>query len=82
MKFDIKSRLSSYSMWISLGATALIIVKLVFGVDILSMLPEYTDKLEGLTSIILTFLIAAGIVNNPTTSNHGFADDEMKEDSK
>lgn len=77
MKFDIKSRISSYSMWISLGAVALIFVKLVFGVDVLSMLPEYAEKLESLTSIILAFLAAAGIVNNPTTKNHGFGDDEI-----
>ncbi|MNW13488.1 hypothetical protein D3C71_2114620 [compost metagenome] len=34
---------------------------------------------------ILTFLIAAGIVNNPTTSSNGFGDDkedESEEDTK
>lgn len=62
-------RLRNYGLWISLGSLIFMIIQ-EFGVQIT---PE---KWELYVNSILSILILLGIVNNPTTQNKGFGDDE------
>lgn len=72
------SRFRNYGLWVSVCALLPMVFK-AFGVN---MLPEnYND----IVYAILSILVMAGILSNPTTSNKGFLDDktaEVKEKSE
>ena len=66
------SRFRNYGLWVSVCALVPMVFK-GFGVDIL---PEnYNDIVYS----ILSILVMAGILSNPTTSNKGFLDDRTAE---
>ncbi|ENZ03360.1 phage holin [Clostridium thermobutyricum] len=65
------SRLKNYGLWVSILALIPLILK-QFGIYIIP--EEYTQ----ITTAILSILVMAGILNNPTTENKGFLDDNIK----
>lgn len=65
------SRLKNYGLWVAILALIPLILK-QFGVYIIP--EEYTQ----ITTAILSILVLAGILNNPTTENKGFLDDNKK----
>lgn len=72
------SRFRNYGLWVSICALVPMVFK-AFGVD---MLPENYNEI---VYAILSILIMAGILSNPTTRNKGFSDDktaEVKEKTK
>jgi uncharacterized membrane protein len=69
---NIKLRLKSYSLWISLFAFIPMLLQ-SFGIN---TLPE---NYEEVTKAFLWILVMLGLVNNPTTVNKGFLDDEKEE---
>ena len=73
MDNKITSRLKNYGLWVSVAAFIPMLLK-TFGVDIVP------DQYNELVNALLGILVAAGLLNNPTTSSHWFADD--KEEAK
>ena len=71
MENKITCRLKNYGLWISVAAFIPILLT-VFGVDIVS--EEYNE----LVNALLGILVAAGLLNNPTTEERGFADDKVE----
>lgn len=69
MKIHFKERLTNYAFWTSLLALIPVIGQMF---DLFTLPSEY----DTLCNAFLTFLIAAGIVNNPTTDKKWFTDDE------
>lgn len=65
------SRLKNYGLWVSILALIPLVLK-QFGIYIIP--EEYTQ----ITTAILSILVMAGILNNPTTENKGFLDDNIK----
>lgn len=65
------SRLKNYGLWVAILALIPLILK-QFGIYIIP--EEYTQ----ITTAILSILVMAGILNNPTTENKGFLDDNIK----
>ncbi|MGV3025957.1 phage holin [Clostridium thermobutyricum] len=65
------SRLKNYGLWVAILALIPLILK-QFGIYIIP--EEYTQ----ITTAILSILVLAGILNNPTTENKGFLDDNIK----
>ncbi|WP_195972387.1 phage holin [Clostridium thermobutyricum] len=65
------SRLKNYGLWVSILALIPLILK-QFGIYIIP--EEYTQ----IATAILSILVMAGILNNPTTENKGFLDDNIK----
>lgn len=70
---DLKKRLKNYGLWVSVIALMPMIAQ-SFGTDILP------DNYKELATAILYIFVLLGIVNNPTTSNNGFADDKQVSD--
>jgi len=58
---QIKEKLKSYPMWIALFSLIALILKNFFDYEI----PEYNTMVE----LIMTILIAFGVVNNPNSRN-------------
>ena len=67
----VTSRLKNYGLWISVAAFIPMLLT-TFGVDVV---PEQYNEL---VNALLGILVAAGLLNNPTTAGHGFADDEVE----
>lgn len=67
-KISIKDRLRNYGLWISVAALIPMVLK---GFNI-NILPENYDQI---IIAILSILVMAGILNNPTTECRGFLDD-------
>ena len=67
-----KSRLRNYGLWVSIAALIPMILK-GFGINIL---PENYDEI---ITTILSILVMAGILNNPTTETKWFLDDGKAE---
>ncbi|WP_436512300.1 phage holin [Clostridium thermobutyricum] len=65
------SRLKNYGLWVAILALIPLILK-QFGIYIIP--EDYTQ----ITTAILSILVLAGILNNPTTENKGFLDDNIK----
>ena len=63
------SRFKNYGLWVSIAALIPMILK-VFGIDVI---PE---DYENIVQTILSILVMAGILNNPTTKTKGFKDDK------
>lgn len=68
---DWSSRFRNAGFWISSIAFILLVLQ-EWGV---ASLPVPSDW-ETLFELILTILVALGIINDPTTSNRGYADDK------
>ncbi len=62
------NRFKNYGLWVSIGAFIPMLFK-GLGFDILP--GNYNELVSGLLGI----LVLAGILNNPTTENKGFLDD-------
>lgn len=65
----MKKRLKNYGLWVSVAALLGMILQDV-GFQIT---PE---KYQAYIDSILTILVLAGIINNPTTKKKGFGDDK------
>lgn len=57
------NRFKSWAVWLSIGALVVFCVKEFIGVDI-------SGTVDGLLDVLLPLLVAFGIVNNPTDSQH------------
>lgn len=69
----MKDRLRNYGLWVSVIALIPMILEL-FGVDVM---PE---QFEQVGMGILSVLVMAGILNNPTTSSKWFLDDKKEKE--
>lgn len=56
-------RFKSWALWVSLAALIGFCVKTFFGFDI-------DETLNGFLDVLLPVLVAFGVVNNPTDSEH------------
>lgn len=63
------SRLKNYGLWVSVFALVPMVLS-GFGVKVLP------DNYQAIVTAVLGILVAAGILNNPTTDNKGFLDDK------
>jgi len=68
-KIDL-SRFRNYGFWISVAA----LIPLVLNAFEVKFIPE---EYESIVNAILAILVAAGIINNPTTENKWFGDDNI-----
>lgn len=68
-KIDL-SRFRNYGFWISIAA----LIPLVLNAFEVKFIPE---EYEAIVNAILAILVAAGIINNPTTENKWFGDDNI-----
>ncbi len=59
----MQNRLKSWAMWTAIGALIAFCAKEFFGLDI-------NDKIDAFLKVLLPVLIAFGIVNDPTSSDH------------
>lgn len=66
-----KSRFKNYGLWVSILALIPLVLN-GFGVNVLP--PNY----EEITQAILSILVMAGILSNPTTDSKWFGDDKVK----
>jgi uncharacterized membrane protein len=57
------SRFKSWAVWVALGALIVFCAKEFGGIDI-------SGTVNGLLDVLLPLLVAFGIVNNPTDSEH------------
>lgn len=57
------SRFKSWAVWLALGAFVVFCAKEFVGVDI-------SGTVNGLLDVLLSLLVAFGIVNNPTDRSH------------
>jgi phi LC3 family holin len=62
------SRFKNYALWIAVASLGLIVAQ-AFGLDIAE------DKYNEIVNGVLTVLVLAGVVNNPT-SGSGFKDEK------
>ena len=60
---EILKRFKSWALWLSMGALVIYCAKTFYNIDISSEVNELLD-------VLLPFLVAFGIVNNPTDSKH------------
>lgn len=58
-----QNRMKSWALWTSLAALVIFCVKEFAGIDI-------SETVNGLMNCLLPVLVAFGIVNNPTVSDH------------
>lgn len=68
------SRFKNYGLWVSVAALIPMVLQ-GFGVKVLP------DNYNEIITAVLGILVAAGILNNPTTDNKGYLDDKTTEDS-
>lgn len=66
-------RMKNYGLWVSIFAFIPLLLK-GFGVNVL---PENYSEI---TTALLSILVMAGILSNPTTENKWFLDDPNKKD--
>ena len=60
---NIIGRFKSWGVWVAMGALIVFCVKEFGGIDI-------SGTVDGLLDVLLPLLVAFGIVNNPTDSQH------------
>ena len=60
---EFLGRFRSWALWLAVAALVVFCVKEFCGVDI-------SETVDGLLNVLLPVLVAFGIVNNPTDSNH------------
>lgn len=70
----MKSRWNNYGLWSALFALILLVCE---GYGITNLLPSNYSEI---TACILTILICAGIINDPTTETKWFLDDSDKKE--
>lgn len=63
----IKARVRNYAFWVSLVSFIGLLVNMKY--------PAFGGKYSDISNAFLTLIVAAGIVNNPTTLKRGFGDD-------
>ncbi|SHH76113.1 Uncharacterized membrane protein [Caloranaerobacter azorensis DSM 13643] len=63
------NRWKNYGLWAAIFAFIPMLLE-AFGLDVLP------TNYEELWKALLSILVIAGIINNPTTENKGFADDK------
>jgi len=73
MSANTKKRLKNYGLWVSVASLILLLLQ-SFHVHVDSS--QYSDIVKA----ILSVLVLAGILNNPTTNDVGFKDDGNKND--
>jgi phi LC3 family holin len=66
MEGEIMARFKNYALWIAVASLGLIVAQ-AFGIEIAE------DKYNEIVNGVLTVLVLAGVVNNPT-SGSGFKD--------
>ena len=66
-----KSRFKNYGLWVSIAALIPMILH-AFGFDVLP------DNYQEITSSLLSILVMAGILSNPTTDCKWYIDDKNK----
>ncbi len=69
MENKSSSRLKNYGLWLSIAAFIPMVLE-VFGVEVVA------EQYSALVNALLGILVAAGLLNNPTTSGKWFADDK------
>lgn len=67
-KLNIRDRLKNYGLWISVAALIPMVLK-GFNINILP------DNYDQIVTAILSILVMAGILSDPTTECKGFLDD-------
>ncbi|VYT91464.1 holin [Clostridium tertium] len=65
------SRFKNYGLWVSILALIPMILS-AFGVKVVA------DEYQSITNVVLSILVALGIVNNPTTNCKWYIDDKNK----
>ena len=60
---NVLSRFKSWAVWLSIAALVVFCVKEFAGMDI-------SNTVDGFMNVLLPFLVAFGIVNNPTDKEH------------
>lgn len=75
LKAYIVTRLRSYSLWLSVASFLFLVLQYYNIVVVEAVWTEYVN-------LFLGFLVAAGILNNPTTQAKGFLDDKPGVNSK
>jgi uncharacterized membrane protein len=65
------NRLKNYALWISVASLVALLVPKIFNINI--DLGEWKIFVDSMLSIFVIF----GIINNPTTENKGFGDDQF-----
>ena len=73
--FRFKNRIKNIGFWVSLSA-------LIPAVAIMFFDYHFPPEYETVANSLIALLTALGIVNDPTTSNKGFLDDEKELDKE
>lgn len=71
----MKNRLKNYGLWVSVLAFIPMVLE-AFGVNLLP------DNYDEIVKSLLSILVLAGLISNPSTENHGYLDDEVTEEKK
>lgn len=71
----IKKRVKNYGFWVSIIALIPMVCQVL---GITSLPKDYAASCNA----VLAFLVAAGILSDPTTDNKGFLDDPTKDEAK
>lgn len=66
------NRFKNYGLWLSIFAFIALLPEAFGTYDIGFVLP---DNFDDIVRILLTILVGAGLINNPSTNNKGFRDD-------
>jgi uncharacterized membrane protein len=69
MSEEMKKRIRSKATWISLAALVPVVLQ-IFGFDVLPK--DYSS----ICNMVLTLLVALGVLNNPTTEGKWYLDDK------
>lgn len=69
------SRFENYGLWVSILALIPMILS-AFGVKVVA------DEYQSITNVVLSILVALGIVNNPTTNCKWYIDDKNKDNTE
>ncbi|MGL4772914.1 MAG: phage holin [Clostridium sp.] len=69
------SRFKNYGLWVAVASLVPLVLKAV-GVSVIP------DDYNEIVTTILSILVMAGIINNPTTENKGFLDDPKELEKK
>jgi uncharacterized membrane protein len=69
---EFKNRVKNYGLWVAIFAFVPLLVEALSDYSVFIILPGNYDKL---IIALLGILILAGILNNPTTEDHGYKDE-------
>jgi uncharacterized membrane protein len=68
----MKNRIQNYGLWLAIFAFIPMVVEALTTYEIFVLLPGNYPQLYG---AFLAILVIAGILNDPTTDDHGFKDE-------